>query len=321
LIIFELFSKSVEILPFFDPATLDSLDSNITPYGPFVFIDTVLGIPKLNLYKVFNIVIHEYNSLLSQVERPDADAKQWDRLYRLTDIICLVTYDNLTAINSRKRFLQRLVDVNSENAVNALKKELSWLALLFSSPLPKQTKSSMLWQHRIWVYDKLLFSSSSNIKQPALAIDIQKELDLVIRANELHPRNYYAWSYARRLSFSTLSDEEFKAVLKKVIQTCRLHASDISCWSFLAFLLTNSVLTPSNVTQSYLDQILEYIEIVGTGHESIWAAVRLIVVYQTKVLRNFDGYDLVVRKLNGKSGVETIEVWLSRLDVTEHIRS
>lgn len=312
------FSKSVEILPFLDPATLDPSDSNIKPYGSFVLIDTVLGIPKRALYKVFNTIIHEYNSLLSQVERPDADAEQWDRLYRLTDIICLVTYDNLTAINSRKRFLQRLVGIDSGNAVNALKKELSWLELLFSSPLPKQTKSSMLWQHRTWVYDKLSYLLSADYKQAKLVIDIQKELDLVIRASELHPRNYYAWSYARRLSYLSLTDEEFKAVLKKVFQTCRLHASDISCWTFLAFLLTNSALTPSTTTQFYLNQILDYVEIVGTGHESIWSAVRLIVVYQVKVLGSFDGYGLVVGKLNGKSGVERIETWLSRIHNAEH---
>lgn len=228
-----------------------------------------------------------------------------------------MTYDNLTAINTRKRYLQRLILENSHGVIDTLEKELLWLSLLFNSPLPKQTKSSMLWQHRIWVYNIIQSLSSSNHNKTPLVIDITKEIDLVIRANNLHPRNYYAWSYGRRLPFSSLSNEEFETVLANVFQNCKLHASDISCWSFLAFLLTNTKLTPRKVIQLYLNQIMLYIEIVGMDHESVWTAVRLIVVYQVKVLETLEGYNLVMTKIKGKPGTKTIEKWLSMISSSE----
>lgn len=64
-----------------------------------------------------------------------------------------------------------------------------------------------------------------------------------MRAGERHPRNYYAWNYARQL-LATLSErsEDSTAELARgsvevVKKWCLGHPRDVSGWAFLAFLL------------------------------------------------------------------------------------
>ena len=78
----------------------------------------------------------------------------------------------------------------------------------------------------------------------------KRELDIVKKAGERHPRNYYAWEYARQLfhilyppicgsgSISTARDHSqiMRDSLAEVHMWCLMHPRDISGWSFLAFL-------------------------------------------------------------------------------------
>lgn len=65
-----------------------------------------------------------------------------------------------------------------------------------------------------------------------------------MRAGERHPRNYYAWDYARQL-FATLSEREeegseaemARGSVEVVQKWCLAHPRDVSGWAFLAFLL------------------------------------------------------------------------------------
>ena len=78
-----------------------------------------------------------------------------------------------------------------------------------------------------------------------------RELEVVVKAGERHPRNYHAWEYARRL-FSLIGGvvgdpiegdgEKAEAAMarksvEKVRKWCFLHPRDISAWTFLSWLL------------------------------------------------------------------------------------
>ena len=75
------------------------------------------------------------------------------------------------------------------------------------------------------------------------------ELVTVMKAGERHPRNYYAWQYARQL-FSFVRSERFELTERRqwdrellrdgiglVRGWCLMHPRDISGWAFLVFLL------------------------------------------------------------------------------------
>ena len=72
------------------------------------------------------------------------------------------------------------------------------------------------------------------------------ELAIVMKAGERHPRNYYAWQYARQL-FSCVRSENSEPGkwCRKVLHDgiglvhrwCLMHPRDVSGWAFLVFLL------------------------------------------------------------------------------------
>ena len=75
------------------------------------------------------------------------------------------------------------------------------------------------------------------------------ELIIVMKAGERHPRNYYAWEYARQLfssvrsKHSELAEESLweMGLLRDGVRLahrwCLMHPRDISGWAFLVFLL------------------------------------------------------------------------------------
>lgn len=74
-----------------------------------------------------------------------------------------------------------------------------------------------------------------------------------MRAGDRHPRNYYAWNYARRLFLLLPSDISREAATHRTLLTaettervqdwCFQHPRDISGWTFLAFLLEHHALS------------------------------------------------------------------------------
>lgn len=92
---------------------------------------------------------------------------------------------------------------------------------------------------------------------------VNKELAIVMKAGERHPRNYYAWNYARDIvrlgtptTTSTAGEEvsegeeekEWESCVAKVHKWCLSHPRDISGWSFLLFLLLRTQHHPSSLT-------------------------------------------------------------------------
>lgn len=197
-----------------------------------------------------------------------------------TLILLLWDPNHLTAANFRKRHLLSLraaprptsfnLHLPNDHLLNALDTELTFLSSLFTSPLTKATKSPTLWAQRQWLLqtfepeiatlgslreripqscsDHLSDNVNDNIEHSAQQQDsrstqktlLESEMYIVMRAGERHPRNYYAWGYARNLITSTsTSTSTYPQALSTLNQThkwCLLHPRDISAWSFLTFL-------------------------------------------------------------------------------------
>lgn len=307
-----LFRNQIQLIPQApDPATLPHDDPQFKVFGPFVIAEGVLGIPKKELHVVFQIAVRELDDLVvqqhyqQQQERETGPSKDYDaaglRMMQLSTLVCIVTTENLTAVNIRKRFI--LASFSASKAADAtttqgddtttekqkqaklIQDELRWLNILFGSPLHKHTKSPMLWQHRRW-----LLELAAEKRIPLAAAQdqdlIKWEMELVLKAAELHPKNYYAWSYARWLvltympsSTTTVSttdttqpDPVLDDLLSQIFSFSKSHISDISAWTFLYFLLAHQ--PHQAVRLEYLNDTIEYLRIVP-GHEAVWVFVRM----------------------------------------------
>ena len=75
---------------------------------------------------------------------------------------------------------------------------------------------------------------------------LEKELEVVMKAGERHPRNYYGWEYARavvRIVGERVSDEGngmedlIGESVEKVKGWCFMHPRDVSGWCLLVWLV------------------------------------------------------------------------------------
>lgn len=252
-----------------------------------------LGIPRSLLLKLYlhALQIFSSSSLSSVRENPEPSSKNKEdarpideETARLdaTTVMLLWDPNHVSAINHRKRFLVSYLKPTPEPTMtiyngekkdpegaaadkkkmfeSAVEQELKLLETLLTSPLPKHTKSSTLWTHRLWLLTLTGLSphqrhpspSTLKINNPGTRAEAEEEaaekntwlheLDLVLRAGERHPRNYYAWQYARDLSAELKGGQEGmvlrrRMTVEKVYRWCLAHPRDISGWSFLAFLL------------------------------------------------------------------------------------
>lgn len=64
-----------------------------------------------------------------------------------------------------------------------------------------------------------------------------RELEVVMKAGERHPRNYYAWGYARDLLGELAEEGLARGAVGRVHRWCLQHPRDVSGWAFLEFLL------------------------------------------------------------------------------------
>ena len=184
--------------------------------------------------------------------------------------------NHITAANVRKRWISDLaerengasVGVGDENGYGkegvraAVERELRFLETLVTSPLKKHTKAPTLWAQRGWVvgtfWDEAVHHHDQE-KEEAGSVETvtrfwDEELGIVMRAGERHPRNYYAWQYARvlfwivegKIGVDGDGDGEVEVegrrgllgeTLGRVKGWCFLHPRDISGWGFLMFLI------------------------------------------------------------------------------------
>ncbi|KAL8797403.1 MAG: hypothetical protein Q9195_000558 [Heterodermia aff. obscurata] len=208
---------------------IDILPSSFPPALLHANDPPSLGIPKTLLIPLFLIAHRRFFSYIHHHGQKAITAQEEDYKQALAATTVLLLWDpnHTTAANFRKRHIASPIKRTQE---------LIFLESLLTSPLPKHTKSSTLWSYRLWLLSSRPTGDYGGWK---------KELAVVMKAGERHPRNYYAWNYARDLLRAICGGEEELGTrkvlmgesLREVHYWCLQHPGDISGWSFLLFLL------------------------------------------------------------------------------------
>ncbi|KAF1967632.1 protein prenylyltransferase [Bimuria novae-zelandiae CBS 107.79] len=191
-----------------------------------------------------------------------------------TRVMLLFDPEHLTAANYRKRALLWLEGEGERKGfMDAVWKERRFLDSILTSPLHRQSKSPTLWAHRAWLLK--YFSLNSDVDFEAF---FTEELEAVMKSGERHPKNYYAWQYARTLLGAApglLHEGDWVGLRKRLTMQvrdwCCQHPSDVSGWMFLAWLLERGDV---EVTSTVLRYVVEYAASVRLVNESLWLFVR-----------------------------------------------
>lgn len=199
--------------------------------------------------------------------------------------------EHITAANFRKRRLLALRDADDMLVYQkALMFELCFLDSILTSPLHRQTKSPTLWWHRSWLLRLIAPLELRSASGKRIATIISAALDSVCKSGERHPKNYYAWQYARRLVAALVRvaaevdapfpfDWVVSAFSDKVCTWCFKNPSDISGWSFLLFLLGR--LDPVDERVEIVERVLQYASKVRSENESLWVFIRNALAHPT----------------------------------------
>ncbi|KAJ5238629.1 hypothetical protein N7468_003248 [Penicillium chermesinum] len=204
----------------------------------------------------------------------------------ITEIMLLFDCEHLTACNWRKRQLlaaaARCAKAPDQivPTKEMLKAELTLLTSFQTSPLHRHTKSPTLWSHRLWTVKQLLALES--LSTNAMLKLQYEELAYVLRAGELHPRNYYAFGYMRQLhsflaSIATVegrpgwSLDLAKSLLDPVLNWCYAHPRDISGWTFGKYLLHQ--ISDQQIRNQVIARALSFARDIGWEGESFWTFV------------------------------------------------
>ncbi|KAK0514181.1 hypothetical protein JMJ35_002798 [Cladonia borealis] len=224
-----------------------------------------LALPKTLLIPLY---LHARQILFTHLSHPETGDRSNNNnhnkevAWKATTVILLWDPNHITAANIRKRWIRDLADKENgtglvgitENGYGrgevraAVQQELRFLESLLTSPLKKHTKAPTLWAQRGWVvgtfWDDVVALYKDEGEEAGILWAVKRfwdgELGVVMRAGERHPRNYYAWQYARvlfGLVQGNLIGEDVVEGLERVKGWCFLHPRDISGWGFLMFLV------------------------------------------------------------------------------------
>jgi protein prenyltransferase alpha subunit repeat containing protein 1 len=166
---------------------------------------------------------------------------------------------------------------------------LQFLNVIFTSPLPRHTKSPILWSHRRFLTELLA-------KQQSLP-SLQDEMTVIFTAADRHPKNYHAWTYARFIWVCTWQYSETQWQLPqlngRVKSWCTSNVSDHSGWMF--YLWYWGVNRPwkeeMRELEKPVDVVLKVVRMgkdVTPGHEALWAFVRSCIIGMEGVLEERD---------------------------------
>ncbi|KAJ5113515.1 hypothetical protein N7456_002049 [Penicillium angulare] len=212
----------------------------------------------------------------------------------ITETMLLFDCEHLSACNWRKRWLLAAVTQCAKtpdhvaSARQVLETELTLLRTYQCSPLHRHTKSPTLWMHRLWVL-KQMFQIQSWSVQDLLDLQ-QKELTGVLRAAELHPKNYYAFSYMRKLhtllvETADVADRSDWAVqvagglINPMLDWCLSHPRDISGWVFMVYLLDS--VPEQQIRTEVVGKVVLFARDIGWEGESLW-------IFVDQTVREFD---------------------------------
>ena len=247
------------------PAVVLEIEILPSSFAPQILHESsALGVPKSLLVSLYLKARETFFDHVSSGE-----SGSYRAALQSTAIILLFDPNHLTAANFRKRHLQRFSSArpndNDDNdqgggqLAEAVQSELRFLESLVTSPLSKHAKSSTLWAQRLWIVRDFFaptmqeYATDEAIQMRDMKYAVRgfwdEELVIVKKAGERHPRNYYAWHYARQL-FSSVCSECRELVERRnwnkillcdsiglVYEWCLMHPRDISGWAFLVFLL------------------------------------------------------------------------------------
>ncbi|KAJ5144077.1 Protein prenyltransferase [Penicillium bovifimosum] len=246
-----------------------------------------VGIAKKALVQAFTVARQIFFDRLIPLSENDLQVSISEAQYGnadsvITEVILLFDCEHLTACNWRKRRLRAALACNKTAvAQELLEAELTLMSSYQCSPLHRHTKSPTLWHHRLWVVGHLLGNRHWGSGE---LLELQRtELDGVLRAGELHPKNYYAFNYMRQLCV-LLSDtvasvaeqpiwktESALSIIDPVINWCLANPRDISGWSFGIYVLSN-VAGPQYRVRT-ISRVVEFALNIGWEGESLWTFV------------------------------------------------
>ncbi|MDI1487206.1 MAG: hypothetical protein OHK93_006475 [Ramalina farinacea] len=254
---------------------IDILPSSSGPDIQYSSTDHALGIPKRTLIAAFLVARGLFFTYLSSLGHgsisagEDEGGDKGEEMMQATSVMLLYEPNHGTAINARKRYILSHFHRPSSSVAGSsdddvvVNGELIWLESYLTSPLPKHTKSPTLWAHRAWLLRLFVIPGLGDSvpglqgkRKQGISDDgrrlLEREMDVVMRAGERHPRNYYGWNYAREvcgmLGGEVLDKEEEAfdgslgsgagwGMVEKVRGWCFLHPRDVSGWSFLVWWL------------------------------------------------------------------------------------
>jgi hypothetical protein len=234
---------------------------------------------KVETTSIVSVIISDYCLRLT-------DAGQ--QAFEASRIVLLFDPEHITVANYRKRRILKLKEEDEGGLTieNSVGKEMIFLNSILTSPLHRQSKSPTLWHHRAWLLELLIPITLVNSCKGDLMSFLSAELHAVLKAGERHPKNYYAFQYARRL-FSRIESPEkdetsllweasypvfLSAHARLVKMWCCRHPSDISGWSFLLFLLPR--LETVSGRYQIVQQVLEYAINLKAQQVSVWVFLR-----------------------------------------------
>lgn len=259
-----------------------TLEIEILPpgFGTLLHDGCSVGITKKVLVGAFvaaRRVFFEKQSSTSTEKEIYEDAN----VLRASEIILLFAAEHATACNWRKRRLIRMFEARNDDILETLDKELTLTASYLCSPLHRHTKSPTLWQHRLWVLRRLLNTWELGETPEAAQSLLQSELSIVLRSGELHPRNYYAFSYMRQLhtlfSKTGLEAEDITiSLLERTVSWCQANTRDISGWAFMLYLL-EAIPDCRDVQARVVNAVVRFALDIGWTGESLWTFVDLAI--------------------------------------------
>lgn len=237
------------------------------PDGILMYDGLNLGIPKKILVLAF---IEARQIFLHHKGRSDSSSEA----LQATKVILLCDSEHLTAANYRKRWLVG-AKARGQLSQTYLCRELNFLNSILTSPLHRQSKSPTLWHHRSWLLDSLWKFGLPGASKDEKAAFWRAELAVVCKSGEQHPKNYYAWHYARRL-VPRLTQDEIEGFAHVVKDWCFKHPSDISGWTFLLVLLSG--IRSGTKEHAIVMDVIKYATKLHAEQESLWFFLRTAAV-------------------------------------------
>jgi len=251
---------------------IEVLPPSIKPPDGVLMVDDInVGVPK----KVMALAFVEAR------KRFFNDEIQTLKL-QATKVMLLFDPEHLTAANYRKQYLEGLKqDTTTDGQLEyrkAAKYEFCFLDSILTSPLHRQSKSPTLWHHRLWLLSLIMPKDKESVPEESRRDFWRKELSSVFKSGERHPKNYYAWQYARRLVERVDGLEATLDFAQRVKAWCCKHPSDISGWSCLFHLVPQ--VEPPSERQKVVREVVKYAIDLQAEQESLWVFIRTSLAHK-----------------------------------------